>query len=217
MGRGSSWDWPRENRGTGLQVLRVMMDERVGSMLRRNASKVRGLLVAGLVLLLCLQGMGCAGQTASQASGKIGVVDAQRVLDETEAGQRVKDRLSDFIKNRQTLIELEEKDLKRMEESIIKQASVLSANARKEREEKFRRRMIQYQQKAQQINREVQEEQREAFQGFRSEIEKVVSRVALELGLAVVIESGEGGPTLYSDASVDISGRVIEEFNKASK
>jgi hypothetical protein len=65
------------------------------------------------------------------------------------------------------LIELEEKELRRMEEDFMKQGSVLSANAKREREEQFRRRMSEYQQKVTDLNREVQDKQKEVLDGFR--------------------------------------------------
>jgi outer membrane protein len=121
------------------------------------------------------------------------------------------------MKNRQAVIELEEKELKRMEDDLIKQASVLSAGAKKDREEQLRRRMMEYQQKAGELNREVQEKQKEVLEGFREKAERVVGKVAQQLGVQVVVEKGRGGPTVYSDTALDISGRVIEEFNKGSQ
>jgi outer membrane protein len=179
----------------------------------------------GRVIVLCSMVLvgGCAGpavsqsQPAGRAGGAIGVVEPQRVLNETEAGKKVLESLSAFAKSRQGVIELEEKELRRMDEDFMKQASVLSANAKKEREEQFRRRMMEYQQKAQQMNREVQEKQRDALEGFRGRIEKVVGRVAQQMGLTLVVEKGKGSPTVYYDASLDITNRVIEEFGRGGQ
>lgn len=146
---------------------------------------------------------------------RIGVVDPQKVLEETDAGKRAKDSLSNFMKNRQSLIELEEKELKRMEEDIIKQASILSAGARREREEQFRRRAIEFQQKANELNREIQEKQKEVLEAFREKVERIVAKVAQQMGLLVVMEKGRGGPTVYNDSALDISPQVIEEFNRS--
>lgn len=161
---------------------------------------------------------GCAGSAESQPTGRsslpIGVLEPQRVLSETDAGKKAMESLATFAKSRQALVESEEKELRRMEEDFMKQASVLSANAKKEREEQFRRRMMEYQQKANQMNREVQEKQKEVLEGFRVKIEKVVARLAQPMGLAVVVEKGKGSPTVYYDASLDITTKVIEEFNK---
>jgi len=145
---------------------------------------------------------------------RLGVVDLQRVLLETDTGKKARESLNTFMKNRQAVVELEEKELKRMEEDLIKQASVLSANGRRDREEVLRRRVVEFQQRAAEMNREVQDKQKEVLEGFRDRAERVVSKIAQELGLLVVMEKGKGGPTVFADQSLDISTRVIEALNK---
>jgi outer membrane protein len=168
---------------------------------------VAGLLAALLVV------SGCAAGVA-KVDGKIGVVDAARVLSETSAGKKAKDSLSIFSKNRQALIEMDEKELRRMEEDFGRQASVLSPTAKREREDQFRRRVTEYQQKANDMNREVQEKQKDVLEGFREKVGLMVGNVSKRLGLQVVIDKGKGGPTLYSDEGLDITGQVIDEFNR---
>jgi outer membrane protein len=156
---------------------------------------------------------GCASGGA-KFEGKIGVVDPSRVLSETNAGKKAKESLGAFSKNRQVLIEMDEKELRRMEEDFGRQASVLSPTAKREREEQFRRRVAEYQQKAGELNREVQEKQKDVLEGFREKVGFVVGKVSKRLGLQVVMDKGKGGPTLYSDEGLDITGQVIEEFNR---
>ncbi len=156
---------------------------------------------------------GCAAGGA-KVEGKIGVVDPSRVLSETNAGKKAKESLGAFSKNRQVLIEMDEKELRRMEEDFGRQASVLSPTAKKEREEQFRRRVAEYQQKAGELNREVQEKQKDVLEGFREKVGFVVGKISKRLGLQVVMDKGKGGPTLYSDEGLDITGQVIEEFNR---
>ena len=203
------------------------------TMIRNGTSSRRLLVVGGMVGSLVLGGCSSSPngtpsptgtpsaqtaayptQAASHNGVRIGVIDPQRVLEETEAGKRAKESLTNFMKNRQSLIELEEKELKRMEEDLVKQASILSAGARREREEQFRRRAIEFQQKANELNREIQEKQKEVLESFREKVERVVAKVAQQMGLMVVMEKGRGGPTVYNDSSLDISPQVIEEFNR---
>ncbi|MGQ0695896.1 MAG: OmpH family outer membrane protein [Nitrospiraceae bacterium] len=164
-----------------------------------------------VVAVMGLALTGCVGSGA-KIDGKIGVIDMQRLLNETNAGKKVRDNLADFAKNRQTLVGLEEKELRRMEEDLVKQASVLSPAAKREREEQFRRRMQEYQQKVADLNREIQEKQRHVLEGFRDKVELVVAKVAKRLGLQVVVDKSKGGSTIYHEESLDISGQVIEEF-----
>ena len=155
---------------------------------------------------------GCAG--GAKVEGKMGLLDPTRVLNDSNAGKKAKDSLSAFSKNRQALIEMEEKELRRMEEDFIKQASVLSPAAKSEREQVFRRRMAEYQQKAAELNREVQEKQKDVLEAFRDKVEAVVAKVAKRNGLQVVIDKGKGGPAIYGAEELDITTQVIEEFNK---
>lgn len=166
---------------------------------------------AAVTITLALSG--CAGG-AGKIDAKIGVINSQRLLNETSAGKKAKENLTAFSKNRQALMELEEKELRRMEEDFVKQSSVLSPAAKRDREEQFRRRMQEYQQKASELNREVQEKQKDVLEGFRDKIEMIAAKVAKRLGLQVVVDKSKGGPTIYHEEGLDISGLVIEEFNR---
>lgn len=168
---------------------------------------------AGLLAVVLLIAGGCAG-SGPKIDGKIGVLDPARILSDTNAGKKTKDHLAAFSKNRQTLIELDEKELRRMEEDFIKQATVLSPTAKREREEMFRRRMQEYQQKVAELNREVQDKQKDVMDGFRDKLEAVVGKVAKRLGIQIVVDSSKGGATLYREDTLDISNQVIEEFNR---
>jgi len=182
--------------------------------IRRNNERIARRFTAGCLLALWLLSLaGCAG-AGPRIEGKIGVVDPARALNDTNAGKKARDSLAAFSKNRQALIDLEEKELRRMEEDFVKQASVLSPAAKKEREDQFRRRMGEYQQKVSELNREVQEKQKDVLDGFRDKLELVVGKVSKRLGLQVVIDKGKGGPTIYNDETLDITGQVLEEFNR---
>ncbi|MEK7761411.1 MAG: OmpH family outer membrane protein, partial [Nitrospirota bacterium] len=72
---------------------------------------------AGLLAVVLLVVSGCAG-SGPKVEGKIGVLDPARILSDTNAGKKAKDNLAAFSKNRQTLIELDEKELRRLEEDF---------------------------------------------------------------------------------------------------
>lgn len=186
--------------------------------MRRNAAGRCSWWVIGwgrsaILGLLVVFVTGCAG-TGAKIEGKVGVLDPARILSDTAAGKKAKETLAAFSKNRQVLIELDEKELRRMEEDFVKQASILSPTAKREREEVFRRRMQEYQQKVTELNREVQEKQKDVMDGFREKIELIAGKVAKRLGLQVVLDKGKGGPIFYHQDTLDISTQVIDEFNR---
>ena len=144
----------------------------------------------------------------------IGVVDPQRILQETVKGQRLSDNLNAFMKDRQALVELEQKELRNLEDALRAQMTVLSQSARQLKEEQFRQKMAAYQQKVADLNREVQEKQLELQGTFRREVGEVVAEIASDRNLGLVLEHGPSSGTLFYQESWDITTEVIQALNQ---
>ncbi len=147
----------------------------------------------------------------------IGVVDPQRILVETTKGQRLTDDLNAFMKDRQTLVDLEQRELRELEDALRAQMTVLSESAKKIKEEQFRQKMGVYQQKVADLNREVQEKQQELQNEFRRNVRDVVSQIATNQNLGLVVEHGPNSGTLFHQESWDISAEVIQALNLESE
>jgi len=158
--------------------------------------------------------------TAHAADLKIGVIEPQKVLDGTRNGKKIKDSLQEYVKSRQKIIDLEEEELKKIEEDLVKQSAVLSADAKKEKEETFRKRMMEYQRKVGQLNQEVQNKKKEVLDEFNKGLEQIVKGIADKEKLSLVVEKGDNGAgalVVYSHPSLDITDRVIKELDKGAK
>lgn len=147
----------------------------------------------------------------------VGIVDPLRVLQETVPGQRLSDTLNAFMKDRQAVVELEQKELRKLENELVAQSTVLTQPARDRKEEQFRQKMAAYQQKIADLNREVQEKQRELQNEFRRQVQKVVERIAETRNLALVLEHGAGSGMLFYQPALDISDEVIQSLGKGSE
>ncbi len=170
-----------------------------------------------IVCCMSLLGWGCASMNDGVSTDLVvGVVDPQRILQETAKGQQLSDALNAFMKDRQTLVELEQKELRDLEDAIRAQRTVLSSSARGQKEEQFRQKMAAYQQKVAELNREVQEKQRELQEAFRREVSEIVSQIASDRNLGLVLEHGPSSGTLFYQESWDISNVVIEALNQES-
>ena len=160
------------------------------------------------------------GTPLMAADMKIGVIEPQKVLDGTKAGKKIKDSLQEYVKSRQKIIDLEEEELKKMEEDLVKQSAVLSPDAKKEKEESFRRRMGDYQRKVTQLNQEVQTRKKEVLEDFNKTLEVIVRNIADREKLSLVVEKGDNGAgalVIYSHPSLDFTDRVIRELDKGGK
>ena len=136
------------------------------------------------------------------------------MLKQSKLGKQVTDALNNFMEDRQALIQLEQKELRNLESQLLRQGSVLSPSARQQREEEFRKRMSEYQQKVANVNQEVQAKQAELFSEFRENVDGLVKEVAKRKGLFLVVEKGENTTTDYFEPSLDISQEVLEELNR---
>lgn len=169
------------------------------------------------VLFLGVWSVGCTMGTSQPGGGMpVGIVDPQRVLQETVQGQRLADTLNAFMKDRQAVVELEQKELRKLENELVAQSTVLTQQARDRKEEQFRQKMAAYQEKIAVLNREVQDKQRELQNEFRKHVQEVVERIAENRNLALVLEHGAGSGTLYYQPVLDISNEVIESLGKGS-
>ncbi len=172
------------------------------------------ILCVGLIGAL-LTIMGCASNHATGSEGLvIGVVDPQRILEETQKGQALTDQLNAFMKNRKTLIDLEQQELRELESELMAQRSVLSTEGRGRKEEKFRQKMAAFQNKVADLNREVQEKQQELHENFRQVVQKVVEDIANQKNIGMVIEHGAKTGTLFFRPNWDISSEVIQALNE---
>lgn len=182
-------------------------------------SRVR-MLATGLIIMVVVTGCstspsGTFGEQRSASSGfPVGVVDTEWLLKESKLGRQVSETLETFMQNRQALLELEQQELRRLENQLLRQGSVLSPSARQEKEEDFRRRMVEYQQKAGDMNREVQAKRAELLDEFRARVDVIVKRIALDHGMALVIEKGQKTSTRYYEPSLDLSPAVKEALDR---
>lgn len=151
-------------------------------------------------------------------SVKIGFIDAQKVLDSTKLGKKAKANLDEYVESRRKILELEQKDLKDLEEALIKQGSLLSAEAKRGKQEEFQKKLEQYQRKALEIEREVQVKQLDLVRSFRKELEGVIKKIAEREGYAYILDKdNESGNILYAKESFDLTSLAIQEMDKLAK
>jgi outer membrane protein len=160
---------------------------------------------------------------AQSAEGfKMAYIDTQKVFDQSKAGKKAKSLLEEYVKSRQKIIDLEESEIKELEESLVKQESVLSPEAKKTKQEDLQRKLLSYQKRAAELNREIQEKKAEVLNDFHGQLQTVVKKVAERDGYTMVFDKGAGGPAdlaavLYAKDSLSITDKVLAELDKEVK
>lgn len=170
------------------------------------------------IALISLVGvLGWMSPAHSAENLKMAYIDAQKVLDGTKAGRRAKGTMEEFTKSRQKIIDLEESEIKRLQEDLARQGSVLSPEARREKEESLQRKFMDFQKKVSELTKELQSKKRDILEEFNKRLEEIVKRIAEKNGYAFVFDrNSEGGVLLYAKQSLDITDEVIKEYDKTT-
>lgn len=177
-----------------------------------------GRLRAASVAVLLVLGAGVDGLAAE--SFKIGVIDAQVVLEKTKAGKRALETLKEFTASRQKIISAEDEELKRLETELKEQESGLSEAMRREKQEAFRTKLQNYQRRLQDFNGEIQAKQKEMAEEYAKKINEAAAAVAQRGGYSVILDKGNDSTlriVLYHRPSIDLTDQVIKEFDQRNK
>lgn len=119
---------------------------------------------------------------------KIGSVDAQKVFEESAAGQKAAKSINDFTAGKQKVVDKERRELEKMEEEYTKQQGALSADAKKEKEEALRKRLAEYQQMAVTFDREVKRNRDKVLYDFDQGLQDLIKALGDKEGFTVILD-----------------------------
>ena len=144
---------------------------------------------------------------------KIGYIDFQKVLNESESGKKAKTDLESLVKSKQLVIDEKGKVIEKLKGDLEKQASVLSAEAKKSKEEELEKILREYQRLVQDSQAEVKKKELGFTDEIIKEIRQIVEKLGEEEGYTLILEKA-GGVVLYFKKDSDITDTVIKKYNQ---
>ena len=155
-----------------------------------------------------------AFSTASaQTPVKIGHVDMNKALNESESGKKAKSDLEFLIKSKQTSLDEKGKAIEKAKADFDKQASVLSADAKKSKEEELERMLREYQRLVADSQSEVKKKEGDLTGDILKEIRVVIQKIGQEEGYTMILEGSSDTFILYSQKDSDLTDRVLKKYN----
>jgi len=168
--------------------------------------------VSALVRVFALVlGVTCFSLPAFAQSMRVGIVDTQRAVMETEDGLRMQATLKKLFDSRQRELDKKQEDLQKERDDIDKQRDVLSKVALAKRMDKWQREMVQLQQVFVDYNKELQKKQGELTQPLFQKAMGIIRRLATQEGFDVIVDK-QAVP--YSRSDLDVTDRVITLYNQ---
>ena len=155
----------------------------------------------------------CVWSTSSLAVDKIGFINLQEIMQESNAGKKAADDFKKYYEKETQEIKAAEKELKKMKEDLEKQGSIMTQSSRNEKEAAYQKKMRDYQLLVNDTNEELKKRDQEMTQKLMPGIIKIVRSIAEKEKYTLVLDVATM-PVPYYAKENDFSKRVIEEFNK---
>jgi outer membrane protein len=167
------------------------------------------------VALTLAFGLTCATGLAHAENMKIGYVDLQRVLNDTDEGKRVKNQLKSIFKSKQGLLDKRQTELKKLKEDFDKQRVVLKPDALRQKEQELQKKFIELQGLYMSLQKEISGKEAEMMQGMLKRTQGILADIGKKEGFTLILQRGES--VLWGKPHLDITNEVIRAFNQGGK
>ena len=164
-------------------------------------------LVAGMLVLSCTVAL-------AQERIKIGFIDVQRIISESQAGKKAKDRFQAQVKKAEADVQKERQDLERLKNDLDKKGPLLKDEERRNLEADLQKRSVTLQRTLGDYQQDLQRRNNEMMAEILKELEQVVTEVGKADKFTLILERSQ---ILYSDQAIDITNKVIDAYNTRMK
>ncbi|HKI80947.1 MAG TPA: OmpH family outer membrane protein [Pseudodesulfovibrio sp.] len=153
-----------------------------------------------------------AAPAAMAAGNKVGLIDMQKLLAQSTAGQEVRQELKGFGTQLQAKMNSTQDKLKKEQQELQKNAKIETEAQQKKAQDTFKSHVQAYQQQAHQAQQSFQQKRASLMVPLQAKLEDVVSAYAKQHGYDLIIDSQA---VVYNAPGLDVADAIVKAFNKA--
>lgn len=174
--------------------------------------KKKGLWSFGLIIVLVI----LFTLPLKASAQKFGFVNLREALMDSEPGDKMEADFKKAFEKKKAQLQQKEAEMRRLKEDLEKQRSVLKPDAFREKENNYTNKLRDYQRMVEDANREMAQKEQELASKLLPELAKVIESLGEKEGYTAIF-SIDNPVVIYRSKAVDITKKVIEEFNKRAK
>lgn len=163
-----------------------------------------------LIVICCVFEMVCGN--AVVAADRVGFINLQRLVNESEMGQAAKAEILKLRQEREQAAAAKLQEVNRLKESINAGGNQLSAVERREKLEAFQKAYKEYQRIVADAKEDIAREDRQLVSIILDKADGVLKMVAKKQKYAIILK--DPNAIGYLDPEVDITDDVLKELNK---
>jgi outer membrane protein len=164
-------------------------------------------LVIGTMLVL----LAAAG--AEAAATRIVYVDVQKVLVRSVAGLAAREQLEREKGAMQKDVDNRRVEVDKLREELEKKGLVLTADAKREKEETLQRKIRDLRRLSEDLQKELQAKEQQLTQRILQDLTGLIEKIGKDKGLLMVLERRSAG-VIYGDPEADITDEIIRAFDQ---
>lgn len=168
-----------------------------------------GLVLAGVAGIGPLS----VSETAAQSPVQIGYVDVQRILARSSAGVAAREQIEREKATMQKEVDGKRAELEKLREDLEKKGVLLSAEARKEKQEALERRVRDLRRLVDDYQKELEKKEQGFLQKVLQELSGVIERYGKQRGYLMIVER-RGAGVLYGSPQADITDEIIKAYDQ---
>jgi len=148
--------------------------------------------------------------------GKIGYVDMQIVIDQSDMGKQAQEELKEEFGPRQEELAKEEQSIRQLQQTFARDQALMSQSELDKKTSEIQKRIKELQAKAAKAQQELAREQNKLGGEILRPTRDIIAKVAKDKQVAVVFERRQSG-LLYIDKGLDLTPEVIKGLNAQKK
>lgn len=156
-----------------------------------------------------------SAQTAPAAT-RIAFVDIQRVLARSSAGVAAREQLEKEKATMQKQVDTQRVELEKLREEIEKKGQLLSADARREKQDQLERKVRDARRLVDDLQATLQKKEEALLAKVLQDVSGLIQKVGKERGYAMVLER-QRSSILYASPESDLTDEVIRAYDDESK
>ncbi|MFW6132227.1 MAG: OmpH family outer membrane protein [Candidatus Aminicenantaceae bacterium] len=168
------------------------------------------------ILLVTILAVLVASGSMAQQENNIGVINPQRVLENSIEGKRVIQRLQEKNKELQTKIANIDEEIQKLETKMNTQRLTLTQEAVMALSSDLDKKRTERKRLSEDAQREINELQGRLFNRLQNELLPIVEEIGKEKNFDVIFDVTKQGAVVYFNPGVDITDEVIKRYD-ASK
>ncbi len=141
----------------------------------------------------------------------VAVLDVQAILRNAKAVKSIREQITKFGSNFEEEIEKERAEIRKANQELARQRTILSPDIFAEKRRKFEKRVVEVQRLVQKRQRELDKSRNTAMGVVNKTYTEIVSKVANENNLAVIVRKAQ---TAYSVKALDITSEILTRLDE---